>query len=301
MFIIKYRKIFFTLSATIITLSFYAMFAKGLHYSIDFSGGSIMEVSYAPVSGSELLDEKRPNIETLKTSLDSAGFSDARIQMAGESGVMVKTRALFGDETQKLSQALSSVSGFSMEEKRSSAIGPTIGKELRSKALTAIVMVIFGIVLFIAYTFRRVSKPISSWKYGMVTAITLLHDIIVPAGIFIWMGKEIDTLFVVALLSVMGISVHDTIVVFDRIRENLKIKLSNDFATTVGKSLEQTFSRSINTSLTVMFVLATLYFFGPASTKDFSMLLWIGIFVGTYSSVFIASPLLVVIERWQNR
>ena len=256
-----------------------------------------MEVSYLPT---DVGGEKRPDIEVIKNALDSAGFSDARIQMAGESEVMVKTRALLGDESQKLSRALS-VPGFTMEEKRSSTIGPIIGKELRSKALIAIVLVILGIVLFIAYTFRRVSVPVSSWKYGVVTAVTLLHDIIVPAGIFIWMGKEIDTLFVVALLSIMGISVHDTIVVFDRIRENLKIKLSSDFATTVGKSLEQTFSRSINTSLTVMFVLATLYFFGPASTKDFSMILWIGIFVGTYSSVFIASPLLVVIEKWQKR
>ncbi len=300
MFIINYRKIFFILSATTIALSFYAVIAKGLHYSIDFSGGSIMEVSYSPAESSAKDGAKRPSIEVIKNSLDNAGFSDARIQMAGESGVMVKTRALLGDESQRLSQALS-VSGFNMEEKRSSSIGPTIGKELRSKALFAIVIVIFAIVLFIAYTFRRVSKPVSSWKYGIVTAITLLHDIIVPAGIFIWLGKEIDTLFVVALLSVMGISVHDTIVVFDRIRENLKTKLSNDFATTVGKSLEQTFSRSINTSLTVMFVLATLYFFGPASTKDFSMILWIGIAIGTYSSVFIASPLLVVLEKWQNK
>lgn len=300
MFIIKYRKIFFILSAITIALSFYAVFAKGLHYSIDFRGGSIVEVSYTPLSGGELSREKRPSIEVIKNALDGAGFPDVRIQMAGENEVMVKTRALLGDEYQKLSHALS-IPGFKMEEKRSSSIGPTIGKELRSKALLAIVMVVFGIVFFIAYTFRRVSRPVSSWKYGVVTAITLLHDIIVPAGIFIWMGKEIDTLFVVALLSVMGISVHDTIVVFDRIRENLKTKLSNDFATTVGKSLEQTFSRSINTSLTVMFVLATLYFFGPASTKDFSMILWIGIFVGTYSSVFIASPLLVVIEKWQSR
>lgn len=300
MFIINYRKIFFILSSITIIFSFYAMVVKGINYSIDFKGGSIKEVSYLPIETATKGGVNRPDIEILKKNLDGAGFSDARIQMAGENEVMVKTRALSGDEPQKLSQALS-VPGFNMEEKRSSSIGPTIGKELRSKALIAIVMVILGIVFFIAYTFRRVSKPISSWKYGVVTSITLLHDIIVPAGIFIWLGKEIDTLFVVALLSVMGISVHDTIVVFDRIRENLKTKLSNDFATTVGKSLEQTFSRSINTSLTVMFVLATLYFFGPASTKDFAMILWIGIFVGTYSSIFIASPLLVVLEKLQDK
>ena len=290
MFIVKYRKIFFTLSILTILFSFYAMIAKGFNAGIDFKGGTIIEVSY----------DARPNAETLKNALTSAGFGDARIQTAGESDVMIKTHALSEAERQVLTRTLSE-NGTNMQEKRFSSIGPTIGQELRTKAWYAIIFVILGIVLFIAYAFRHVSEPISSWKYGVITTITLLHDIIVPAGVFVWLGKEVDTLFVVALLSIMGISVHDTIVVFDRIRENLKLRVSNDFATTVGMSLRQTFTRSINTSLTVMLVLATLYFFGPASTKDFSMILWIGIFVGTYSSVFIASPLLVVFEKWQRR
>ncbi|OIO30475.1 protein-export membrane protein SecF [Candidatus Nomurabacteria bacterium CG1_02_43_90] len=290
MFIVKYRKIFFTLSILTILFSFYAMIAKGFNAGIDFKGGTIIEVSY----------NARPNAETLKSALTSAGFGDARIQTAGESDVMIKTHALSEAERQVLTKTLSE-NGTNMQEKRFSSIGPTIGQELRTKAWYAIIFVILGIVLFIAYAFRHVSEPISSWKYGVITTVTLLHDIIVPAGVFVWLGKEVDTLFVVALLSIMGISVHDTIVVFDRIRENLKLRVSNDFATTVGMSLRQTFTRSINTSLTVMLVLATLYFFGPASTKDFSMILWVGIFVGTYSSVFIASPLLVVFEKWQRR
>lgn len=290
MFIVKYRKIFFTLSILVIGASFFAMATKGFNAGIDFKGGSIIEVSY----------DKRPDAETLTKALSSAGFEGSRIQMAGENDAIVKTRALSEAEHQKLSSTLA-VAGTKMEEKKFSSIGPTIGAELRSKAWYAIIFVILGIMLFVAYAFRHVSEPISSWKYGMITTATLLHDIIVPAGIFVWLGKEVDTLFVVALLSIMGISVHDTIVVFDRIRENLKHRISNDFATTVGKSLEQTFTRSINTSLTVMLVLAALFFFGPASTKDFSFILWIGIFIGTYSSVFIASPLLVVVEKWQNR
>ncbi len=290
MFIVKYRKFFFAISIITIVLSFYAMVTKGFNAGIDFKGGSIIEVAY----------DKRPDIETLTKALNEAGFEGARVQMAGESDVMVKTRALTEVDRQKLSSTLA-LKDFKMEEKRFSSIGPTIGQELRSKAWYAIILVILGIVLFIAYAFRHVSEPISSWKYGMITTATLLHDIIVPAGVFVWMGKEVDTLFVVALLSIMGISVHDTIVVFDRIRENLKNRVSNDFATTVGMSLRQTFTRSINTSLTVMLVLATLFFFGPASTKDFSLILWIGIAIGTYSSVFIASPLLVVVERRQNK
>lgn len=291
MFIIKYRKLFFVISATTIALSVFAMVSKGFATGIDFKGGSIIEVSY----------DKVPDTEVLARSLDDAGFSGSRIQMAGERDVIIKLRSLSEDEHQALTRTLALDGSYQVTEKRFSSIGPTIGKELRSKAWIAIVMVIVGIVLFIAYAFRRVSEPVSSWKYGLVTTITLAHDIIVPAGIFAWMGKEVDTLFVVALLSIMGISVHDTIVVFDRIRENLKTKLSSDFATTVGKSLEQTFSRSINTSLTVMIVLAALFFFGPASTRDFSFILWIGIFIGTYSSVFIASPLLVVIEKRQKK
>ena len=291
MFIIKYRKLFFIISTVTIALSVFAMMSKGFATGIDFKGGTIIEVSY----------DKVPDTEVLARSLDDAGFSGARIQMAGESDVIIKLRSLSEDEHQALTRTLALDGSYQVTEKRFSSIGPTIGKELRSKAWIAIVMVIVGIVLFIAYAFRHVSEPISSWKYGLVTTITLAHDIIVPAGIFAWMGKEVDTLFVVALLSIMGISVHDTIVVFDRIRENLKIKLSSDFATTVGKSLEQTFSRSINTSLTVMIVLAALFFFGPASTRDFSFILWIGIFIGTYSSVFIASPLLVVIEKRQKK
>lgn len=290
MFIVKYRKIFFTISIITIALSFFAMATKGFNAGIDFKGGSIIEVSY----------DKRPDIETLQNALKVAGFEGSRVQLAGENDVMIKTRALSESDRQKLVSTIA-IKGLQMEEKRFSSIGPTIGQELRSKAWYAIILVMLGIVLFIAYAFRHVSEPISSWKYGMITTATLLHDIIVPAGVFVWLGKEVDTLFVVALLSIMGISVHDTIVVFDRIRENLKLRVSNDFATTVGTSLRQTFTRSINTSLTVMIVLATLFFFGPDSTKDFSLILWIGIAVGTYSSVFIASPLLVVLEKRQNR
>lgn len=290
MFIVKYRKIFFILSTIMIVLSFFAMVTKGFNAGIDFKGGSIIEVSY----------DKQPDIEALKTALETAGFNGARVQTTGATGVIVQTRALSEPDHQKLSSTLS-LSGFTMEEKQFNSIGPTIGAELRSKAWYAIILVMLGIVLFIAYAFRHVSEPISSWKYGMITTLTLLHDIIVPAGIFVWLGKEVDTLFVVALLSIMGISVHNTIVVFDRIRENLKLRVSNDFATTVGMSLRQTFTRSINTSLTVMLVLGSLYFFGPASTKDFSFVLWIGIAIGAYSSVFIASPLLVVLEKRQNR
>ncbi len=290
MFIVKFRKVFFILSSVVIALSFYAFIVKGFHAGIDFDGGSLSEVSYT----------QRPDVPTIKASLDKAGFIGANIQLAGDSDITVKTVTLTEAQHQTLLNALSLNGALQIQEKQFSSIGPTIGNELRTKSWFAIAMVILGIILFIAYAFRKVSGPISSWKYGLVTMLTLFHDIIVPAGVFVWLGKEVDSLFIVALLSVMGVSVHDTIVVFDRIRENLQHRISNDFATTVGKSLEETFTRSVNTSLTVMLVLAALFFFGPASTKDFSLVLWIGVFVGTYSSIFIASPLLVEIEKRQK-
>ncbi len=290
MFIVKYQKYFFSIAIITIVFALFAMINKGFNVGMDFKGGSIIEVSY----------DTRPDIETLTNALDKAGFASARIQMAGESDVILKTEALSEVDRQKLTSALA-ITGLKMEEKRFSSIGPTLGKELRTKAWYAIVLVIFGIVLFLAFAFRHVSEPISSWKYGAIATVTLLYDILIPVGVFVWLGKEVDALFIVALLAIMGLSVHDTIVVFDRVRENLKLKISNSFEILVGKSLEQTFTRSVNTSVTTMIVLATIFFFGPESTKDFSLLLWMGIFVGTYSSIFIASPLLVVLEKRQNR
>lgn len=292
MFIVKYRKIFFILSAALVLASIFSLFYFGFKFGIDFKGGSIVEVSYT---------EARPDIEALKQKTDELAFGNIYLQPAGEKDLIVKTKELNGEEHAKLLSKLSLDGQVSLEEKKWNSIGPSIGKELRSKAWVAVVSVILGIVFFIALAFRKVSEPISSWKYGVITTIALLHDIIIPAGIFAAFGKEIDSLFVVGLLSIMGLSVHDTIVVFDRIRENLKLKISSDFGEVVGKSLNQTFARSINTSLTIVLVLVSLFLFGPESTKDFSLLLLIGIIVGTYSSVFMASPLLVAVQRYQER
>ena len=187
-----------------------------------------------------------------------------------------------------------------MEERRFSSIGPTIGAELKQKSLRAIALVLLGISLYIAWAFRQVSKPLNSWRYGVATLIALFHDLIIPLGLFSYLGHfynvEIGTNFIVALLVVLGFSVHDTIVVFDRIRENLK-RYSLDFENLVNQSVNETLVRSINTSLTVLLTLAALYFFGSESLKYFILALIVGIFSGTYSSIFIASPILV---SWFN-
>jgi preprotein translocase subunit SecF len=182
------------------------------------------------------------------------------------------------------------------------SVGPTLGKEMTQKAIIALVVVILAILAFIAFSFREVSHPLPSWKYGVVAMVTLLHDIIVPTGVYVLLshryGAEVDTLFIIALLTIIGISISDKIVVFDRIRENLKTGGSKrSFGDVVGESLKQTFTRSINTSVTVVLALFALYFFGPSTTKYFTLTLIVGMVVGTYSSIFVASPLLTVWNR----
>jgi preprotein translocase subunit SecF len=187
------------------------------------------------------------------------------------------------------------------------SVGPSVGKELTRKAILAVILISIAIICFIAFAFRKVSKPISSWKYGIIAIVTLLHDVAIPVGLFVilshFYGAEVDSLFVVAVLTILGLSVSDTIVIFDRIRENLRNQANvskTNFNEVVGKSLEQSYIRSICTSMTVILVLLSLYFFGPESTKYFALMLTAGMFFGTYSSIFLASPLLVWVEEWQK-
>ncbi len=285
MFIINNKNIFIGLSVIFVLTALTFVFVKGFNWGIDFVGGTITEVQYT---------ESRPEIATVASAIDEAGIKDARIQPTGDLGLIVRTRVLSQEEQDALESALSSEGKQGMEVLRTDSIGPTLGKELRSKAWIAIGTAVIAIILYIAYVFRKVSEPVSSWKYGVVAIIALAHDVIIPAGFFAALGYEIDSLFVVALLAILGLSVNDTIVVFDRIRENLLKKTAKGFSNTVGKSLEQTFVRSINTSATVLIVLAALYFVGPEATKHFVLALALGMFFGTYSSIFLASPLLTV-------
>ena len=188
-------------------------------------------------------------------------------------------------------------------------MGPTIGNELRSKAVVALVLVALAITLYVAFAFRHVSKPVSSWVYGLITIGVLLHDIIIPAGLFAVLGHlfgaEVDVLFVVALLVILGYSVNDTIVVFDRVREALKINehmgRKEDFALTVGAALQTTYARSINTSLTTLIALTALLILGASVTQYFALMLIAGILAGTYSSIFLAAPLLVALNNWRHK
>ncbi len=298
MFIVKYKKIFLGISALIVAGSLFPILFFGIRFGIDFTGGSLLEVEYSNVASA------RPEAAQVKEALGKVGFADAVVQPTGEKGFIVRTKTLSEKDHAAILQALS-FDGKQANEKRFTSIGPIIGNELRAKAWASILAVILAIVLFITFAFRKVSAPIASSKYGMVAIIALVHDIIVPTGALAILGHfygvEADALFVTALLTILGFSIHDTIVVFDRIRENLKLKISENFSEVVGISLQQTITRSINTSLTTAFAIAMLLYAGPASTHNFSLILLIGIIAGTYSSIFLASPLLVVIEERQKK
>ena len=294
MFIIKHKKIFIGISVLLVILSITSIFVFGLKIGIDFKGGALSEIVYK---------DARPSQAELNPMIESLGFGSVLLEPTGDLGYIIKSRDLTEAEHTTLLNILSENGKNVLEEKSFNSIGPSVGKELTRKAIVAIILVSLAIICFIAFAFRKVSKPVSSWRYGIIAVITLLHDVIIPVGIFAFLsnrfGVEVDTLFVVAVLTILGLSVSDTIVIFDRIRENLRNRLTTEFSETVGTSLKQSFVRSICTSLTVILVLLSLVFFGPVSTKYFALMLSFGMFFGTYSSIFLASPLLVLVEEWQ--
>lgn len=299
MFVIKYRKIFYAFSILLVVLSIASIAKWGLKEGIDFKGGSIIEIEYV---------DARPDMGEVYFELSPLEIN-ASVRPTGEKGYIIRTKTLTEEEHAKLLTAISDGGKAKLEVKRFDTIGPILGAELRAKSLVSIILVIIAIVLFITYAFRKVSEPVSSWIYGLIAVISLVHDVIVPTGVFAilghYYGHEVDTLFITALLVILGFSIHDTIVVFDRTRENLKINKEEGkkeaFDITVSKSVSQTFARSINTSLTVVLTLLALYFIGPETTRDFSLALLVGIIAGTYSSIFLGSPLLVTIAKWQEK
>ncbi len=297
MFIIKNRGLFFTITGMIVVAALASWFVYGLQLGTDFTGGTLIEATY-PAG--------RPAPQALTTSLDAAGFKGYSLREANTNDYTLRAGILTTDMRSNLAKTFSINGANPAKISQLTEVGPTIGVELRNKSILALSLVLLCILLFIAFAFRKVSKPISSWVYGVIALITLVHDVIVPVGFYAalghFQGAQIDTLFVTAVLTVLGFSIHDTIVVFDRVRENLAVNHEHNkreqFADTAGRSLSQTFVRSINTSLTVLITLLVLYFIGPASTRDFALTLLVGIIAGTYSSIFLATPLLVTTERY---
>ena len=294
MFIINHRRVFFLISGLLVITSIIALITYGFKLGTDFTGGTIMEVEYL---------DSRPAIGQIKSKIEALNLGQISTQLIGEKAVLLRLRTITESEHERLKTALGGA------EKRYSSIGPAIGEELARRGIIAIAIVVILIILYIAFVFRHVPGAhrggVNSWKYGLIAILALIHDITIPTGVMVvlghYYGVEVDALFLTALLTILGLSVNDTIVVFDRIRENLKQQTGEQFEEVVGRSLNETIVRSVNTSLTVILVLLAVYFFGGTTTKYFALIMAIGMFVGTYSSIFIASPLLVTWQKWSGR
>lgn len=278
-------------------MSVVVIFMYGFNLGIDFKGGSLLELNFP---------DGRPVLSVLRENVATVIANEPSIVPSGNNGYFVRMRSLNEPEHQAVLRAITENGKIQAEEIQFNSIGPVLGSESARNSLVSIVLVILAILLYIAFAFRKVSEPVSSWKYGIIAIVSLIHNVLLPTGIFVILGHfnptvEIDTLFVTALLVVLGFSVHDNIVVFDRVRENLKYNRKSSFEETVGNSISQTFTRSVNTSLTAIFALVVLYFVGGEATRNFTLALLIGITAGTYSSIFLGSPLLVTVERLQKQ
>lgn len=338
MFVVNNKNIFLTIGGIVMAAAVFCIVYFGLSLGIDFTGGSIMEVQFADRPMVESVEEDiaeldleefsvRPTGETgfvirtpfleesqraqlmsnLEATVDASTSSiESSPASSATQGTSSNVTQQATSSTTSTTQATSSAPASGVSQERFSAIGPTVGSELATNAVWGILAVVIAIILFVTFAFRKVSEQISSWVYGSTAIVALIHDILLPAGVFAIlghvMGAQVDLLFVMALLAILGFSVNDTIVVFDRIRENLREGYEGSeedtFEDTVGLSLQQTYARSINTSLTTLVVLAALYLLGGESTELFSLTLLIGVIAGTYSSIFLASPLLVKIYQW---
>jgi preprotein translocase subunit SecF len=290
--IVGKKAIWFTISGILLAVAIAALAIWGLKYGIDFKGGTLIEFNFS---------QNRVESNDIKNYLGSLDFlTSLSVQNTGDNSIIIRTIPLDKSQVEKIQSTLTEKIGDN-KEIRLETVGPTVGKDLTKKAVIAVVLASLAIIIYIAWAFRTVPKPVSSWKFGICAIVALIHDIVITIGAYAifghFFGYEVDSLFVTALLTTMGFSVHDTIVVFDRIRENLRRFPSKDFDTNVNNSIVQTLARSLNTSLTLIIVLLALLTMGGDSIKHFIATLLVGVTIGTYSSIFNASLLLDV---WQN-
>lgn len=287
---IKYSKFYFIFSGVLILGSLCCLAMFGLNPNIEFTGGSIMEVEYK---------DARPSNDEIKGALSELELGDIMVQPSGESAMILRIKDISEEKHQEILSKLKET--HELEEMRFESIGPVIGEELKQKTILIIILSLSAIIAYVTFAFRKVKSSIKSWQYGIATLFALGHDVLIPIGVFAVLGRyqgiEISIPVVVGLLTVLGYSVNDTVVVFDRVRENLIRIHSGSLEDIVNKSLNDTLSRSINTSLTTLFVLLAIFFFGGATLQYFALALIIGVVAGTYSSIFLASPILLA---WLN-
>jgi preprotein translocase subunit SecF len=290
----KYSVVYYVISIILIIASIVCLGIFGLKFGIDFAGGSNMQLQF---------QDTRPSNEEIQQTLSEFSLGEIVVQPTGSNGAILKFQGVDESIHQQMLSKLSDT--YSVSETSFQYIGPSVGQELRNSTEVAIVMCLLAITIYIAVAFRKVSKPVSSWKYGITSLLALFHDIILPLGIFAVLGRlyniEITIPIIAALLTILGFSVHDTIVIFDRVRENILRKGMGQFEETVNLSLTQTLGRSISTVFSVLIVLICLFLFGGETLKYFALTLIIGITSGAYSSIFLASPLLVSWYKWDQK
>jgi preprotein translocase subunit SecF len=289
-------KILFSISAFLTVVSLAFIFMYGFNLGVDFKGGSVLELAF----------DQRPDIDQVAKVLSSSNvpvIKDASITPSGSNDIILKTGELSEAQHQELTGALTTAFPKSgVKEKKFDSVGPVIGNELKHKSVTAVVIVLIAISLYIAIVFRKMAGTLSPWAMSVAALMALLHDLIIPMGVFAWLGHaqgiEIGAVFVAAVLTILGYSISDTVVVFDRVRENmLRGGTREPFAQVVHRSIVETLARSINTSVTTLLSLVAIYFFGGESVKYFALALIIGIVMGAFSSISVASPILV----WWSR
>jgi len=288
---IKYKNIFLVLTLIVAIGCVAAIGYFGFNPGIEFTGGSVLEIEYK---------DARPANSVITEKIADLKLKDVSIYAAGDKGVTIRTENLSEEIHAKLLNNLASTGSF--EEKSFEAIGPVVGKELTSKMTVLVLISLVAMLIYIAVAFKNVPGPVSSWQYGVASFLILIHDVLVPLGIFALLGAlygvQITIPIITALLTVVGYAINNVIVVYDRIRENLLRDRKSNFAEISDRAINQTLSRQINTSIATLLPVFAIYFWGGASLKYFALALILGIVTGTYSSVFLASQILVV---WMNR
>lgn len=319
MFVVKYKNWLLWMALGIVSAAFAVIAVFGLRPGIDFVGGTLIEVNYATA----------PDKETVLSTVKPLEIGDPLVRRSDSDagqGYLINVKDLSIEEQNKIEKALTSI-GEGGSITRYTSIGPVIGAELQDKATWAIGLVLAITVVYVAFAFAGIGKPVSSWVYGFVTILILGHDVLIPFAAMSLLGHftgaEVDILFMTAILTILGYSVNDTIVIFDRVREKLKqnrtehrtkrtepggivieevdYTLTKPFEELVGMAVSETMVRSVNTSLTVFLALLALYFLGGAITQTFVLILIVGVIAGAFSSIFIASPFLIAYAAYQSK
>ncbi|MDI6883152.1 MAG: protein translocase subunit SecF [Patescibacteria group bacterium] len=293
---IKYRKLFYIFSIILVGLAVISLFLFGLKLGIDFTGGSSLEITY---------QKEVPTTKEIKEVVRDLELGEISLQRIGERGVVLKMRDI-GEEThQEILKRLKILAEIEEGSESFQSIGPVIGKELKSKTKVVISLALLAILFYITLSFRRISRPVKSYVYAITSVVALFHDVLIPLGILVILGRfqgvEITIPIITAFLTVFGYSINDSVVVFDRVRENLLKVKESTFELTVEKSLNETLTRSLNTAFTTLLVLFAIFFFGGETLKYFSLTLILGITFGTYSSIFLATPLVLSYFRFKER